>query len=225
MDEQKRKKMEPSKWVIKLLRLLCHKDFVEEIEGDFLEKFHHDLEKYGYKAARKKMWYQLLSIVKPNLIFNFNQKNMAIFFNFKDKPHGLLFIAALLLMVVMLLKPFNVSGFTNQTMFSIQISSVMWLIPLFLFSFWILYLLTSKILYSGKFTRLHILMTVSAIMIITAIMYIGAKPLSIATRNNDLTGNMIQILSLVFILTQFIYFANILVGIFTHFVKNRQEST
>ena len=44
---------QPPGWAITLLRILIHPEFQEEIEGDLLEKYQRDLQKYGPKIARR----------------------------------------------------------------------------------------------------------------------------------------------------------------------------
>jgi hypothetical protein len=58
------------KWTMKFFLCLIHPEFLEEIEGDLLEKYHADLEKYGHKVAQKRLYAELFSILKINLIFN-----------------------------------------------------------------------------------------------------------------------------------------------------------
>lgn len=68
-------KQAPS-WATALLRIIVHPEFREEIEGDLLEKYQLDLKKYGLKIARRRLYAELFSIVKPNLIFNVNWNTM-----------------------------------------------------------------------------------------------------------------------------------------------------
>lgn len=60
----------------RLARLLCHPDFVEEIEGDLAEKFESDVRDRGLKSARRKYWHHVLSLVKLNIMFNLNHHTM-----------------------------------------------------------------------------------------------------------------------------------------------------
>jgi hypothetical protein len=59
-----------------LLRLIVHPEYHEEIEGDFVEKYQNDLQKCGLKIARRRLYVELFSIVKPTLIFNINRNTM-----------------------------------------------------------------------------------------------------------------------------------------------------
>ncbi|WP_373553853.1 permease prefix domain 2-containing transporter [Haliscomenobacter sp.] len=67
---------QPPSWAMTLLRIIVHPEFQEEIEGDLQEKYHRDLQKYGLKIARRRLYAELFSIVKPNLIFNVNRNTM-----------------------------------------------------------------------------------------------------------------------------------------------------
>ncbi|MBC7887468.1 MAG: hypothetical protein H7Z13_06225 [Ferruginibacter sp.] len=63
-------------WAMTLVRIIVHPEFQEEIEGDLLEKYHRDVQKYGLKIARRRLYTELFSIAKPNLIFNINRNTM-----------------------------------------------------------------------------------------------------------------------------------------------------
>ncbi len=63
-------------WAKTLLRIIVHPEFQEEIEGDLLEKYQRDLQKYGLKIARRRSIAELFSMAKPNLIFNINRNTM-----------------------------------------------------------------------------------------------------------------------------------------------------
>jgi hypothetical protein len=66
----------PPSWTLTLLRIVVHPEFQEEIEGDLLEKYQRDLQKHGQKIARRKLYTELFSLAKPNLIFNVNRNTM-----------------------------------------------------------------------------------------------------------------------------------------------------
>lgn len=82
---------QPPSWAMTLLRIIVHPEFQEEIEGDVLEKYQNDLQKYGLKIARRRLYAELFSIAKPNLIFNVNRNTM--------KPRNWLLLLLLLLLV------------------------------------------------------------------------------------------------------------------------------
>lgn len=58
------------KWVLR-------KDFCEEIEGDMEEEYHWDLEHYSLQKAKRRYWWNVIQLLRPNLIRNINgQKQM-----------------------------------------------------------------------------------------------------------------------------------------------------
>lgn len=63
----------PPKWAIRFLHFIVHPDFHEEIEGDLLEKYATDVNKYGLKTAQKQFYRGLFSLLKFNLIINLNR--------------------------------------------------------------------------------------------------------------------------------------------------------
>jgi hypothetical protein len=67
---------QPPSWATALLRIIVHPEFQEEIEGDLVEKYQRNLQKYGRKMARRQLYAELFSIAKPNLIFNVNRNTM-----------------------------------------------------------------------------------------------------------------------------------------------------
>lgn len=66
----------PPKWAMAFFRFLIHPEFQEEIEGDLLERYLSDVQKYGLNRARMRFYKELFSVVKPNLILNLNQITM-----------------------------------------------------------------------------------------------------------------------------------------------------
>ncbi len=74
-----------------LLHIIVHPEFHEEVEGDLLEKYQYNLHKYGLKIARRRLYTDLFSLAKPNLIFNINLTTM--------KPASWLLLLLILLSV------------------------------------------------------------------------------------------------------------------------------
>jgi hypothetical protein len=216
----------PPKLAIKLLRLICHPDFKEEIEGDVLERYNIDLQRFGHGVARKNIWWQVFLLTKPNLIFNLTQNKMKTIFNQRENPQGMLVITAFaLLILITLLFVFDFDfDFAEKTMFAVQLSTIVWFMPLFLISFWIFYLTTKKLLYSKAFTRIHILTTVSLTLVIVVIMFFAAKPHQSAINNFELIGNIIQILIIILVLIQLVYISNLLMGLVTRFGKSTKQT-
>ena len=104
---------QPPDWALILLRIIVHPEFQEEIEGDLLEKYQGDLQNYGPKFARRRLYAELFSIAKPNLIFNVNRNTM--------KPgNWLLLLLMLLLVIVASVAPFLPGPGNNFSICSID---------------------------------------------------------------------------------------------------------
>jgi hypothetical protein len=73
--------------------------------------------------------------------------------NIKESPYGLLLFTAVALLVALVLSPIADMGFQDKTMFSIPLAIMVWIIPVLLISFWLLYLLT---IYSMTITWIHV---------------------------------------------------------------------
>lgn len=134
--------------------------------------------------------------------------------NIKERPYGLLLITATALFLAFVFPPLLTMDFKDKEMFTLPLAMVLWIIPLLLISFWCLYLLTSKFLYSMTITRIHVLVTVSATSFIMTVLYIGVSPSRFAIDRPELIGNAMQLLILIFLCGQFLYLANVLLGFF-----------
>ncbi len=58
----------PPKWPLQFLRLFLKDTYLEEIEGDLEELFEEDLYQHAAKQARRKYAWQVLTLLRPNLI-------------------------------------------------------------------------------------------------------------------------------------------------------------
>ena len=211
--------MAPPKLAIKLLRVICHPDYREEIEGDVLEKYNTDLLNFGYKVARKNIWWQVLLLARPNLIFNLTDQKMKKFFNPYENPQGMLVLAAFFLIVVIASAFLFGFDFADKTMFTFQLSEIVWFIPLILIFCWMVYITTNKLLYSTVFSRMHIVATVVVTVALAATAFFASKPYQAAIHNFELVGNIIHMLVLLFVLVQFILISNLLIGLVIRFGK------
>lgn len=199
-----------------ILRLVCHPDFREEIEGDFWEKYHADVQKYGPQAARRRCYVQLLSLIRPHLIFNLSQYPMKSILNVKESPYGLLFLTALIMLAAVAAAPAASIDFQDKMMFSIPLSTMIWIIPLLLTCFGMLYFLTRKLLYSVVITWVHVLITVITTLLIAVVTYVGIAPSADISGQHELIGNVIYVLTLLFIFGQLVYLTNVLLGVFAN---------
>jgi len=135
--------------------------------------------------------------------------------NIKDRPYQLLLFTAIVLSVAFVFPPMAHIDFQDKTMFSVPLAIIVWLIPLLLIFFWLLYLLTKRFLYSATITRIHVLITVATTMLIVVVLYMGIHPLQPAflIDRQQLIGNAMQILFILFVCAQGTYLANILLGL------------
>ncbi|MGB3467684.1 MAG: ABC transporter permease [Cyclobacteriaceae bacterium] len=58
----------PPGWMVAILQLFIHRDYLEEIEGDMEELFSENIENYGFRKARKKYLKDVLKLIRPNLL-------------------------------------------------------------------------------------------------------------------------------------------------------------
>lgn len=144
--------------------------------------------------------------------------------NIKERPYRLLLFTAIALSFALVFPPIAHIDFQDKTMFSVPLVIIAWIIPLLLISFWLLYLLTKRFLYSIAITWIHVLITVSATILMVIFLYIGINPLQLASHSyydislmerQELIGNAMQILFILFICGQFTFLANVLSGLFT----------
>lgn len=136
-----------------------------------------------------------------------------ILFNIKKAPFGLLLLTAIAVLLALNFSAVVDLDTQDKTMFSLPLSATLRIIPLFLLFFWLLYVLTNRFLYSAMMTRIHVLITVSAAILIFTVAFIGIVPQQLANDRYELIGNVIQILSIVFVSGQLIYIANIVLGL------------
>ncbi len=74
----------PPKWAQKFLNLYCPSSLIEEIEGDLIETFRCNEEKYGAKNAKLKYTIEVLKLLNPTTFKrskNMNKKSSIDFFN------------------------------------------------------------------------------------------------------------------------------------------------
>ena len=61
-------KENPSIWVLRLFRWFCHPDFVEDIEGDLLERYDRSLKSSGKRTAHWRLWWDVCTLFRPGII-------------------------------------------------------------------------------------------------------------------------------------------------------------
>ena len=133
--------------------------------------------------------------------------------NIKKEPFVLLLFTGIVLLIVLAAHPISNEGFSDKVLFGISFSIMIWFIPLFLIFFWLLYLTTSKYLYSAAATWVHVITTVVLTLCFVSVLYLGVNPAQNVSERHELVGNTIQVLALLFLVGQIIFAANFLIGI------------
>ncbi len=144
--------------------------------------------------------------------------------NIKERPYGLLLFTAIALSLALVFPPIVHINFQDKTMFSFPLAIMIWIIPLYLITSWLLYLLTKSFLYSMSITRIHVIITVSTTILTVIVLYIGINPLQPVSQDyydtslidrQKLIGNTMRILFIIFVCGQCTYLANVLLGLFS----------
>ncbi len=84
----------PPRFFLNLFRWFCHPDFQEEIEGDLLERFNNDSEKFGRRNAKWIFIKEVMLLFRPALIGNITQLTNLKSINMLQKNKRLRFIMA-----------------------------------------------------------------------------------------------------------------------------------
>lgn len=137
---------------------------------------------------------------------------MKTILNIKKNPDVLLLFMAIALLFVFVSPPFSTLD-EDMTMFSLPLAIMVWIFPLLLISFWLLYRLTRRFLYSFVITRIHIFVTVSATILIVAILYLTTNRSQFVTERYELIGNTMQVLVMLLVCGQLAYLANVFLGL------------
>ena len=58
----------PPKWLLQFFRWFCHPDFVEDIEGDLIERFERTAQSNGLKVAKKAFLKEVIKLFRPGII-------------------------------------------------------------------------------------------------------------------------------------------------------------
>ena len=140
---------------------------------------------------------------------------------FTERPYGLLLFTGIVLSLLIALLPIVNTDLQDKTMFSVPLPVFVWIVPLFLLSFWLLYLGTKKFLYSKTFTWTHILLTVVTTILIVLLLYVvfNLSPSGFSETSSEdrqkLIGNVIRVVFILFVGGQCTYFLNVLLGLFS----------
>ena len=132
-----------------------------------------------------------------------------------ERPHVLLYLTAIVLFIARVLVPLLNIEYSEITLFSVPLDRMGWIIPFLLTILWLIYLLTNRFLYSRTISWIHVLLTVTSMILILIIFLIGINPDKNGSIDRvDLIGNSMQILFLIFVCCQLLFLANILIGFF-----------
>jgi hypothetical protein len=134
--------------------------------------------------------------------------------NIKENPFGLLLFTAIVLLLALVFRSTADIDLQDMTVFGIPLTIMVWIIPLLLISIWLLYLSTKHVLYSRSVTWIHVLVTVVVSMLMVTVLYIGIYPSQTTTDQHEFIGNVMQMLTLLLVVGQILYFANVLLGLF-----------
>lgn len=140
-------------------------------------------------------------------------KKMQTSLNIRKEPFALLLLTTIVLLFVLALQPISNVDFQDKVMFGVPLDNMVWIIPCFLISFWLLYLATQKFLYSITATWVHVIATVASTLLIVSILFIGIDPTQTISEQHELIGNIIQIGTLIFIAGQLTYIGNLIFGL------------
>lgn len=102
----------PSRTVLAFFRWYCHPCFLEEIEGDLIERFNNYSEKYGSKRAKWLFIKEVLLLFRPSIIgniFHLINKNATTMTTQHKRLVSILISAGTLLLI-----PFIAMRFTND---------------------------------------------------------------------------------------------------------------
>jgi len=138
---------------------------------------------------------------------------MQMSLNLKKDPFVLLLFTAIILLIALALRPVSNMDFQDKVLFGIPLANMVWFIPLFLISLWLVNLKTKKYLYSATATWIHVIATVVSTLLIISVIYIGISPTPDISERHQLVGTTIQVLTLVFVVGQLIYIANVGLGL------------
>ena len=138
---------------------------------------------------------------------------METYFKVKKEPFALLLLTTFVLLFVLAIRPLSNIDFRDKVMFGISLDNVIWIIPGFLITCWLVYLATRKILYSILATWIHVITTVVSTLLLVTILYIGINPIPLISVRQVLVGNLIQLVTLLFNSGQFIYLGNLILGL------------
>src|SRR5690606_27383279 len=131
----------------------------------------------------------------------------------KENPSVLLLFVAMALLFVFALKPLVDLDLHDKVMFGVPLDSMVWIIPFFLLSSWLVYVLSSKFLYSNVITWVHVLATIIPIGLVLTLLLVGLLfPFSGMRAEYEAIGLAMQVFTVLFALGRLVFVGNVGVG-------------
>ena len=133
--------------------------------------------------------------------------------NYREKPFAYLLLSSVIWIIIIVAHPLFGLTFQDKLMFSFPMKSIVWIIPVFLFLFWLLYQATRKFLYSDSLISVHVLTTVLTSMGIIALLFKAIGPVTPLSIYPELIGLVMQWLFVIFVISQLFYLINLVLGV------------
>ncbi len=105
--------------MLAFFRWFCRREYMEDIEGDLLERFHSCKIKYGTGKARWSFALDVLKLCRPGIIRKLRSEPQVNFFQMKN-INWIKIVCVNLVVVLMILSPF-IPGPSNKTVLGISI--------------------------------------------------------------------------------------------------------
>ncbi len=108
----KQSEHKPPRIALVFFHWYCHPDFSEEIEGDLIEQFNSNSEKYGYNRAKWHFVKEVLLLFRPSVIgniYHLTNNNTMVITRQNKRLVTILTVATTLLLI-----PFIAMQFTND---------------------------------------------------------------------------------------------------------------
>lgn len=128
------------------------------------------------------------------------------------EPYLLFLVMALIFLFVLSLWPIAPADLHDKVMFGIPLSNLIWIMPLFLIAFWLVYVRSRKYLYSITATWIHVITTVLSTLFILLMVYFGMNPTPEVSDKHELMGHAVQFIVAIFVVGQLFYIVNIFFG-------------
>ena len=137
---------------------------------------------------------------------------MHTLFNLKKEPFVLLLLATVILLFALALRPIAHLDYEDKVMFGVPLDNMVWFIPFYLLTCWFIYLATKKSLYSTTMTWVHVMTTITPVFFIGILVYASISPSTDTKDMDELIGNAMQLMTIIFLWGQLLFLINIGLG-------------